>query len=150
MTDIERPAGPQEKRTRSRYQEIQELPVPEKVKLALTGDKEARSILMKDSNKQVQQSVMENPRITEMEVLAVANSRTVSDELLRKIADNRQWLKNYQIRVGLVNNPKTPLPIALKLVNTLIGGDLKNLAKSKSVSTVLTQTANRILLKKGS
>ncbi|MBW2392417.1 MAG: hypothetical protein JRE83_03695 [Deltaproteobacteria bacterium] len=102
-----------EKKAKSRFQEIQNLPVPDKIKLAMTGDKEARSILIKDSNKQVQEAVIDSPRISDMEIGAIANSRNVPDEMLRKIAINRQWMKNYQVRLGLVNNPKTPLPMGL-------------------------------------
>jgi hypothetical protein len=147
------PATPQqekeEKRARSRYQEIQDLSVPDKVKLAMSGDKEARSILVKDSNKQIQVAVLDSPRITEPEIVAIANSRNVGEELLRKIATNRDWMKNYQIRLGLVNNPKLPLTIGLRIIGTLMISDLKRLAKSKGVSSVLTAAANRFLIKKG-
>jgi hypothetical protein len=144
-----KPQTPKDERSKSRYQEIKDMPVPEKVKLATTGDKEARSILMKDSNKQVQEAVLDSPRITEPEVVAIANSRSVADELLRKIAINRDWMKNYQVRLGLVNNPKTPIAIGLRIIGTLMLSDLKRLAKSKGVSSVLTTAANRALIKKG-
>ena len=147
------PATPQqekeEKRAKSRYQEIQDLSVPDKVKLAMSGDKEARSILIKDSNKQIQTAVLDSPRITEPEIVAIANSRNVGEDILRKIASNRDWMKNYQIRVGLVNNPKTPLTIGLRIISTLMLSDLKRLGKSKGVSSVLTAAANRFLIKRG-
>jgi hypothetical protein len=139
----------EDKRAKSRYQEIQDLAVPEKVKLAMSGDKEARSILIKDSNKQIQMAVLDSPRITEPEIVAIANSRNVGEDILRKIASNRDWMKNYQVRVGLINNPKTPLTIGLRMINTLMISDLKRLAKSKDVSSVLTAAANRFLIKKG-
>ena len=147
------PATPQqakeEKRSKSRYQEIQDLPVPEKVKLAMSGDKEARSILIKDSNKQVQEAVLDSPRITEQEIAAIANSRNVGEDLLRKVATNRDWMKNYQVRLALANNPKTPLTIGIRIIGTLMIADLKRLSKSKGVSSVLTAAANRFLIKKG-
>ena len=139
----------EDKRAKSRYQEIQDLAVPEKVKLAMSGDKEARSILIKDSNKQIQVAVLDSPRITEPEIVSIANSRNVGEDILRKIAGNRDWMKNYQIRLGLVNNPKTPLTIGLRIISTLMMSDLKRLAKSKGVSSVLTAAANRYLIKKG-
>jgi len=139
----------EDKRAKSRFQEIQDLPVPEKIKLAMSGDKEARSILIKDSNKQIQEAVLASPRITEPEIVAIANSRNVGEELLRKIAINRDWMKNYQVRVALANNPKTPLTVGLRIIGTLMTSDLKRLSKSKGVSSVLTAAANRFLLKKG-
>jgi len=147
------PSTPQQekedKRAKSRFQEIQDMPVPEKIKLAMSGDKEARSILIKDSNKQIQEAVLESPRITEPEIVAIANSRNVGEELLRKISNNRDWMKNYQVRVALANNPKTPLTIGLRIIGTLMISDLKRLSKSKGVSSVLTAAANRFLIKKG-
>jgi hypothetical protein len=115
----------------------------------MSGDKEARSILIKDSNKQIQEAVLDSPRITEQEIVAIANSRNVGEELLRKIATNRDWMKNYQVRLALTNNPKTPLTIGLRLIGTLMISDLKRLSKSKGVSSVLTAAANRALIKKG-
>ena len=138
-----------EKKAKSRFQEIQDMPVLDKIKLAMTGDKEARSILIKDSNKQVQEAVLDSPRISDLEIVAIANSRNVPDELLRKVAVNRQWMKNYQVRLGLVNNPKTPLPMGLKIIGTLMLADLKRLSKNKGVSNVLSSAAQRFVMRKG-
>ena len=138
-----------DKKAKSRFQEIQDMPVPDKIKLAMTGDKEARSILLKDSNKQVQEAVLDSPRISDLEIVAVANSRNVSDEILRKIAVNRNWMKNYQVRLALANNPKTPLPMGLKIIGTLMVADLKRLSKNKGVSNVLSAAAQRFVARKG-
>jgi hypothetical protein len=83
-----------------------------------------------------------------MEIVSVANSRVIAEELLRKIAANREWLKNYQIRVALVNNPKTPLPTGLKILSTLMMADLKRLTMNKGISNVLVSSAMRALAKK--
>ncbi len=139
----------EKKKPKSRFQEIRDLPVPEKMKLAMTGDKEVRSILIKDSNKLVQGAVLDSPRITEAEIIVIASSRNLVDELLRKIAGRREWMKNYQLRVALVNNPKTPLPTSLKILHTLMAADLKRLAMNRGVSNVLVSAAKRYLLKKG-
>ena len=72
----------------------------------------------------------------------------MDDEVLRKIASNREWVKSYAIRMALVTNPKTPLPIAIKLVPTLTQQDLKQLAKSKTVPIGVAQAARRITFQK--
>ena len=138
-----------DKQAKSRLQEIQDMPVPDKIKLAMSGDKEARSILLKDSNKQVQEAVLDSPRISDTEIIAVANSRNMPEEILRKVAVNRQWMKNYQVRLALANNPKTPLPMGLKIIGTLLISDLKRLAKNKGVSSVLSAAAQRFVSRKG-
>ncbi|UCG14523.1 MAG: hypothetical protein JSU72_08790 [Deltaproteobacteria bacterium] len=149
MSDAEKPVESKEERAKSRYQKIQDMAVPEQIKLAMTGDKEARTILFKIPNKQVQEAVLNSPRITEIEIVAIANSRSTGDELLRKIAANRQWMKNYQLRLALVNNPRTPVPIGMKLVGGLVMADLKRLSKNKGVSNALVSMAQRTLIKKG-
>jgi hypothetical protein len=150
MTDPEHKGAPGEEEPRqSRQTEIQSLPVPEKIKLAMTGDKEARGILIKDSNKQVQEAVLENQRLTDHEIVAIVTSRISDEDILRKVADNRNWVRYYQVRLGLVSNPKTPLPISLKLLDTLMLADLKRLAKSKGISNVIATAANRLAIKKG-
>ena len=149
MTDPEQKGAPgEEERRQSRQVEIQSLPVPDKIKLAMTGDKEARGVLVKDSNRQVQDAVLENPRITDNEIVAIVTSRITNEEILRKVADNRNWVKYYQVRLGLVSNPKTPLPISLKLLDTLTLADLRRLAKSKGIPHVIATAANRLAIKK--
>jgi hypothetical protein len=149
MTDTEEKEAPgEEERRLGRQQEIQMMPMPEKIRLAMTGDKEARGVLIKDSNKQVQEAVLDNQRITDHEIVAIVTSRMTSEDILRKIADNRNWVKYYQVRLGLVNNPKTPLPISLKLVDTLALADLKRLGKSKAIPNVIATAAMRLAIKK--
>jgi hypothetical protein len=132
----------------SKYKLCQQMGVAEKIKIALTGDKEWRSLLIKDSNKLVSGAVVKNPRITEAEILAIAKSKIQNDEIVRLICMNKEWLKNYQIRKAMVENHKTPLPNALRLMTTLTEKDLAALAKSKNVSTVIATQARRLLLNK--
>ncbi len=128
---------------------VQKMTVMQKIKLARVGGKEARSLLIKDRNKVVSTSVLGSPKITETEVVGIANSRGVSDDILRIIAMNKDWTKSYKIKHALVTNPKTPQPQAIKFLNYLQDKDLKALMKSKDVSTVISTHARRILNKKG-
>jgi hypothetical protein len=126
---------------RSLFQKIQSMTVAEKLDLARTAAKEARTILLRDSNKLVQLAVVESPKITESEIIAIANNKQVNDEVLRVIAMNREWLRNYQIRLALVNNPKTPLPIAMAQITYLNQKDIKVLSKSKGIARPLVAVA---------
>ncbi|HPI92288.1 MAG TPA: hypothetical protein PLT09_05465 [Deltaproteobacteria bacterium] len=118
---------------RSLYQKIQTMSVSEKLDLARKATKEARTILIRDSNKLVQLAVVNSPKITESEILAIASNRQVTDEVLKEIGMNREWLRNYQVRLALVNNPKTPLSIAMAQISYINQRDLALLAKSKGV-----------------
>jgi hypothetical protein len=132
----------------SKYQLAQNLGVAEKIKMALTGDKEWRNILIKDANKLVSGAVIKNPRITEAEVLAICKSTVQNDEIIRIICANKEWIKNYPIRKALVENHKTPLPNALRYMASLTEKDLGFLAKSKNISTVIATNARKLLLNK--
>jgi hypothetical protein len=127
---------------------ISKLPVSEKIKLALMGGKEARMLLVFDGNKVVSSLVLRNPRITEQEVKAIASSRAVRDDLLRSIARNKKFMKSYQVKLALVENPKTPPSISLSLLSQLRENDLKRLAKSRSVSSAVQQQAKRMVARK--
>jgi len=127
----------------SKYQMVLELKVAEKIKIAMSGDKEWRKILIKDPNKLVHGAVLKNGRITEGEVLMVAKNKTSSDELVRIILLNRDWLKHYEIRKALVTHPKTPLPKALRFMGDLSLRDLKDLMRSRNVSNAISTTARK-------
>jgi hypothetical protein len=93
--------------------------------------------------------VLSSPKITETEVIAIAQSRSVSDEILRQISHNKEWTRSYSIKLALSTNPKTPQPQAIKFLNYLQDRDLKVLMKSKDVPSVISTHARRILTKKG-
>ncbi len=138
----------EEEEFKSKYQLAQSMGVGDKIKMALTGDKEWRSILIKDTNKLVNGAVVKNPRITEPEILAISKSAIQNDEIIRVICQNKEWTKNYEIRKALVLNHKTPLPVALRYMSSLTEKDLGAIAKSKNVSSVLSNNARRILTNK--
>ncbi len=122
--------------------------VGDKIKLAMTGDKFVRNLLIKDSNKMISTAVIKNPRLTEAEVVKITASKTTPDDILRLVARNKQWLKNYNIRVAMVMNAKTPLPVSMRLLDSLNTRDLASAAKSKYIPHALAGNAARILDKK--
>lgn len=132
----------------SKYQLALEMGISEKIKMALTGDKEWRNIFIKDANKLVSSAVLKNPRVTEGEVLMIAKNKSSSEELIRLITLEREWVKQYEIKRALVLNPRTPLPKALRYMGFLTEKDLKNLAKSRGVAQALVNNARRMLADK--
>ncbi len=130
------------------YQKIQSLSVSEKIKLAFSGNKEERGLLVKESNKMISLAVLRNPRITDEEVMALTAQKSTPEELLRAIARNKEWIKNYSIKLGMVNNAKTPLKISLRLIESLNVKDIERVAKSRNVPGVLSTAARRLAEKK--
>jgi len=133
----------------SLYHRILQMGVAEKMKLAIMGTKEARDILVRDSNKMVSVAVVKSPKIQESEIESISKSRNVADDVLRQIASSNEWMKSYSIKLNLAGNPKTPIPIAMKILSQLRALDLRKLAKSKNVSASLANQARRLAETKG-
>lgn len=145
----EREEPPGKKIYQSLYQQVMKMTIGEKIKLAVTGNREARNLLLKDANKLVLSAVINSPKMMEEEIIKICQSRSVSDEVLRLIAAKKELVKNYRTKLGLATNPKTPIPIAVKLLNYISEIDLRSIAKSKNVSTVVSRAAIRILEDRG-
>lgn len=116
----------------------------DRMKLAMKGDREARGILIRDSNKVVCSAVVANPRITEQEVENIAAMRTVSDEVLRLISMNRNWARSYSIIHNLARNPKTPIPTAMNILPRIRTKDLQSLMQNRNVSEAVRRQAQRL------
>jgi hypothetical protein len=116
----------------------------DRVKLAMKGDREARSILIRDSNRVVATGVIKNPRVTEHEIENIAAMRTVADEVLRLIAMNRAWARSYAIIHNLVRNPRTPLPTVISTLPRIRTKDLKQLSQNRNVSESARRQALRL------
>ena len=131
------------------YSIVQNMSVMQKIKLARVGGKEARSMLVKDRNRIVASAVLASPKLTETEVIVFAQNRSIGDEMLRVISNNPEWTKNYQIKLALTMNPKTPTTQAIKFMIYLQDRDLRTLMKSRDVPNNISAYARRILDKKG-
>jgi hypothetical protein len=133
----------------SLYNRIQQMSVTEMVQLASMGTKEARNLLIRNPNRSIVQAVLNSPKITDDEIISFAGNKNLSKEVPLIISNKKEYTKNYMVKAALVNNPKTPLPTAIKFLRHLIPKDLRNVSKSKNVPTVLAKTAIKILENKG-
>ncbi|MDR3672083.1 MAG: hypothetical protein P4L36_14645 [Holophaga sp.] len=126
-------------------QRVMKLRTNQKIMLAIKGGKEERTLLIREANRLIQVNVVRNGRITEGEVAFIAQMRTISDEVIRIIAANRDWMKKYTILKNIVMNPKTPLALSLNFFKRLIDLDLKILVRDKNVPEILRREAKRYL-----
>jgi len=125
-------------------QKISRMSVAEKIKLAMRGNKEIRTLLLRDSNRLVAIAAVQSPRITEAEILSIAQNRTAPEEVLRIIFRNKEWLKLYPIRLALTKNAKVPQSESIRLLSTLREGDIKSLSKDKNVPNVIQTMAKKL------
>ncbi|MFN3476356.1 MAG: hypothetical protein ACK4Z6_02210, partial [Candidatus Methylomirabilales bacterium] len=140
------PLRREEERKKSLLQMIKELTMGQKIALARKGNKEVRMILIKDPNELVALEVVMSPKITEAEILNIAQMRDVSEKVLRAIANDRRYRSNKQIVMSLLHNPKTPVGVSLGLgLTSLTDKELEGLAKSRNIPGALARAARAIL-----
>lgn len=125
-------------------QRVAKMNVSQRVQFAIKGGSEARRTLIRDSNKVVQRAVLQSPRLTDQEVEAFACMSTLTDEILRLIANNRNFRKNYSVVRNLLNNPKTPLDVSLHMLPMINAVDLKRLTTNKNIPETLRSTAAKL------
>ena len=116
---------------------IADMKISDKIKIAMFGDVNARSLLIKDPNKLIQSFVLKNPQITFEELAGFASDPNTPKGVLRILSETNKSSKEYQMKKALVYNPKTPIDISMKWVKFLHQADLKKLAKSKSIPNSL-------------
>jgi hypothetical protein len=124
--------------------QIRMLPVPARLKLARGAGRVLRGMLLRDSNTQVALSALLSNNLPDQEVEQVANSRAVAEEILEAISRKREWVSRYPVAKALVKNPKTPLPISMKLINRIAVRDLRDLGRDKNIPDAVRSTALRL------
>ena len=125
-------------------QQIGRMSVSQRVQFAMKGSSEARRTLIRDNNKVVQRAVLQSPRLTDQEVEGFATMSSLTDEILRQIANNRNFRKNYTVVRNLMNNPKTPLDVSMHMLPIMNAVDLKKLTTNKNVPETLRTTAIKL------
>ncbi len=124
---------------------IMKMNMRDRMKLAMKGNRDARTILIRDPNKIISTAVVQNPKITEQEVEQIASMRTVNQDVLRKIATNRNWIRNYKIIHILCLNPKSPLPNVMSFLSRLQMKDLKSIPGNRNVPEAVRKHALRLV-----
>jgi hypothetical protein len=129
---------------RGTAQRLSMLTVSDRMKAAVLGSREERSILVRDPNRLVSSAVLSSPRLTESEVESIARMTNVSGDVLRAVGTNRVWLKNYAVMAALARNAKTPIAVSLSLLNRLLERDIKFLASDRNIPEPVRLAARKI------
>jgi hypothetical protein len=136
-------AAPADEKELSTLQRIAGMNVAKRIALAMKGTREERSVLIRDPNRIVTAAVLSSPKMNDTEVASIAKMANVSEDVLRIIATNRAWLKNYSVMLALAKNPKTPVALSMNILGRLNEKDLKMLSTDRNVPDVLRTSARR-------
>ena len=147
-TAVELKKPPVEAKRENSLQKISHLDVKGRIQLALKGNKEERSLLIRDGTKVVALAVLEAPKLSDGEVEKFASQKNVLEAVLRQIPLKRRFMKNYIVVRNLVANPRTPLDLGLGLMKNLLAQDLKNISANKEVSETIRKLALKMYKQK--
>jgi hypothetical protein len=130
--------------TLTTYQRIMRMSPPEKIRVALLGNKEERTLLIRDPSRQIASLVIKNPKLTDSEMDNFASMRNLDSEILREMAGSRTFIKRYNVVITLVKNPKVPSASALNLLKLLRDMDLRNVEHDRNIPEIIRRQAKKI------
>ena len=117
--------------------------------LTIGGDRSMLMLGIRDPNPLVSVAAIKSNGISENEVTRISAMRNVTEEVLRIIANNREWTRSHLVKYNLVSNPRTPFAFAAKWIVHLREAEIKNLTRSKDVSGAVRTAAQQQLIRKG-
>ncbi len=130
------------------YAELNDMSIAQKIRLATVGSREAIKILVRDQNKLVHLAAIKSPRVKAGDVAKFASNKSLPDNVIEYIANNRDWTQKYDVMKSLVNNPKTPLKDSLKFLNHMRVNDLRDLSRSRNVPHQVSRAAKGLMRKR--
>ena len=111
--------------------------------------KALRMLGVRDANPLVAVAALKAPGMSDSEVVRISAMRNVSEDVLREIANSKEWTRVYHVKMNLVANPRTPFGFSSKFVMHLRDNDLKTVSKSKDVPGAVQTAAKQQLSRKG-
>ena len=122
--------------------------VSERMRLASKAGRVERQVLLRDHSAQVLMGLLNNPRIEDKDILALVKSTHANGAIMERVARNRRWASNLEVKTAIVRNAKTPTPLAIRLIEGLRTPDLGALAKAGSTKEGVRRAALSLYLKR--
>jgi hypothetical protein len=141
-------AGLTEAAKKSLFARVATMSVVQRIRLAYLGNKEERMFLVQDRNRLVSAAVLKSPKTRDGDAEAIANMKSVSEDVLRGITFRRDWMRHYGIMRNIVKNPRSPIDVTLALVVRLNAKDQKTLAGDRNVPEAVRAFARREVSRK--
>jgi pimeloyl-ACP methyl ester carboxylesterase len=113
---------------------LPQLPLGQKITLARRGPARVAGALLAEGHQQIAAVVLDNPNITEAQILKVLSREKLPASVIPAIFQHRKWSTTYNVRIALVRHPATPLATILAYLPELTVSDLRELASPGIVS----------------
>ena len=125
--------------------ELQDVALGMKKTLGRLGNRDLVNRLLHDQDPTVIRQILDNPGLTEDQVVRIAAKRPTSDLVLREISRSAKWTTRYRVQRALIFNPYTPTDISVRFVPLLLRQDLVEIRRSNSLHVELRLAAAEIL-----
>jgi hypothetical protein len=112
--------------------------------LARTHDRERLLLLLRDPHPAVVGILLDNPYLTEPDVVRIAAGRPAVPDSLALVAAHPRWSVRHPVKRALALNPSTPLADAIRVVTTLRYQELRELAVDPSLREPLRAHAAEV------
>lgn len=107
---------------------LPQIPLGQKITLARRGPGRVAGALLTEGRPQVLSVVLDNPYLTEAQVLKVLSREKLPPAVVAAIIRHRKWSISYNIRVAVLRQPSAPLATILSYLPRLTVSDLRELA----------------------
>ena len=116
---------------------LPQLPLGQKVTLARRGPGRVAGALLAEGHPQTLDVVLDNPHLTEAQVLKVLSREKLPQAAVQAISHHRKWSLVYNVRLALIRHPASTLSTILAFLPQLTVSDLRELASPGIVSESL-------------
>ncbi len=130
------------------YKRIGDMSISQKVRRATLGTKEERLLLVRERNRLVCTAVARSPMLQIDEVDLITKNRNISEEVLRILGSNGEWLRSYSIKKNLAENPKTPPQMALRFALAMRDSDMRMFIKNRNVAASIRDAVRKHMQKR--
>jgi hypothetical protein len=107
---------------------LPQIPLGQKITLARRGPARVAGALLIEGHPQVVAVVLDNPYLTEAQILKTLSREKLPAPVVPAIIHHRKWSISYNIRIALLRQPSAPLATILSYLPQLTVSDLRELA----------------------
>ena len=124
---------------------IEQLSLGERIALSRRASRGLIGCLIEAGDDRVLRGLLGNPRLVEGDAVRIAASPCSAPEFFRHLAGHPTWGSRRAVRMALLRNSRTPVQVALRLVDRMPVGDLRGLVKDVKVPRIVRVGADRRL-----
>jgi len=139
------PAAVRVRAEASLQDQLRDLRLGERVALARVATPPLMQRLLVEGEPRVLQALLNNPRLREEDLLVALRKTDVPLALVDAVVVSSRWSERYFVRLELALQPKTPLPIAMLQLSSLVKRDLRRVTETTGLRPLVLVAAERLL-----